>query len=94
MTSQPGLYCPQEIIDFGLLPSTAQPRSVKLLLLNSGSKPIPVQNVIATPVTEAISFVDFAAAKVQPDTLRPTVIAEVMFDREWTLYKALKMPLS
>ena len=59
MTSQPGLYCPQEIIDFGLLPSTAQPRSVKLLLLNSGSKPIPVQNVIATPVTEAISFVDY-----------------------------------
>ena len=83
MTSQPGLYCPQEVIDFGLLPSTAQPRAIKLLLLNSGSKPIPVQNVIATPVTEAISFVDFAAAKVPPDTLRPTVIAEVTFDRKF-----------
>lgn len=77
----------QELIDFGLLPSGADPRSVKLLLLNSGSKPIPVQNVIATPVTDAVDIA-FSPQKVPADTLRPTVIAEVTFDREWQCKKS------
>ena len=43
VSSQPGIYCPQELIDFGLLASNSEPRSLKLLVLNSGQKPIPVQ---------------------------------------------------
>ena len=53
----------------------------KLFILNSGTKAIPVQNVIATPVSEAVS-IDFHPLKIAPDTLRPTVIAEVTFDRK------------
>merc|ERR1712079_393873 len=79
VTSQPGIYSPQEIIDFGLVPSKSDTRTVKLLVYNSGSKAIQVQNVIATPVTEAIS-VHFKPLKVQPETLRAKAIAEVTFN--------------
>jgi len=79
VSSQPGIYCPQEVVDFGLLPSNSQPKTKKLLLLNSGQKAIAVQNVIATPVTEALT-VSFRPQKISPDTLRPATIAEVTFD--------------
>ena len=81
VSSQPGIYCPQELIDFGLVPSNSEPKTLKLFILNSGTKAIPVQNVIATPVSEAVS-IDFHPLKIAPDTLRPTVIAEVTFDRK------------
>ena len=71
----------QESIDFGLLPSNGPPATIKLLLLNSGNKPIPVQNVIATPVTEAMQ-IDFSPTKIPPDTMKPTVVAQVKFDRK------------
>ena len=83
MSSQPGIYCPQELIDFGLLASNSEPRSLKLLVLNSGQKPIPVQNVIATPVTEAVT-INFQPVKISADTLQPTMIADVIFDRKYT----------
>ena len=84
VTSQPGIYSPQEIIDFGLVPSKSDTKTVKLLVYNSGSKAIQVQNVIATPVTEAIS-VHFKPLKVQPETLRAKAIAEVTFNRKYIL---------
>jgi hypothetical protein len=68
-------------MDFGLLASNSEPRSLKLLVLNSGQKPIPIQNVIATPVTEAVS-INFQSVKILPDTLQPTMIASVVFDRK------------
>ena len=71
----------QESIDFGLLPSNGPPATIKLLLLNSGNKPIPVQNVIATPVTEAMQ-IDFSPTKIPPDTVKPSVVAQVKFDRK------------
>ena len=82
VSSQPGIYCPQELIDFGLLASNSEPRTLKLLVLNSGQKPIPIQNVIATPVTEAVSINFQLPVKVAPDTFQPTMVAEVTFDRE------------
>ena len=85
VTSQPGIYSPQEIIDFGLVPSKSDTKTVKLLVYNSGSKAIQVQNVIATPVTEAIS-VHFKPLKVQPETLRAKAIAEVTFNRKYLYY--------
>ena len=81
VTSQPGIYSPQDVIDFGLVPTQSEPKSVKILLLNSGSKAIQIQSVIATPVTEAIN-VNFKPLKVQPEILRPKVIAEMVFNRK------------
>jgi hypothetical protein len=40
------------------------------------------QNVIATPVTEAVT-INFQPVKVSPDTLQPTMIADVIFDRKF-----------
>jgi hypothetical protein len=72
---------PQELIDFGLLASNSEPRSLKLLVLNSGPKSIQIQNVIVTPVTDAVA-VNFQPVKVSPDTFQPTMIADVVFDRK------------
>ena len=83
VSSNPGIYCPQEQLDFGLLPShsAAEKKTMKLLVLNAGSKAISITNVITTPTSEAVS-VEFKPTKAQPDTLKPTVVAEVTFDRE------------
>ena len=75
VTSQPGLYSPQDMIDFGLVPSDSPAQTVKVLVLNSGSKAIPIQNVISTPVNEAVQ-VNFKPSKVQPETLRPKVVVK------------------
>lgn len=79
VSAQPGIYCPHEMIDFGLLPSGGPSRTIQLMVLNSGSKSISIQSVIATPVTEAL-LIDFKATKALPGTEIPTVVAEVTFD--------------
>ena len=81
VTSQPGIYSPQDMIDFGLVPADSPPQSVKVLVLNSGTKAIQIQNVISTPVNEAVQ-VNFKPTKVQPasETLRPKVVADLMFN--------------
>jgi len=80
VSSAPGIYCPQELIDFGLVPSDAGPRTAKVFLLNSGHKSVPVQNVVVTPVSEAVTVTSFKPQKISPDTLRPATVAEVTFD--------------
>lgn len=85
VTSQPGIYSPQDMIDFGLVPTGSSnegsepAKTVKLLVMNSGIKPIQIQNVVATPVSEAVS-INFKPLKIQPETLRPKVVAEMVFN--------------
>ena len=79
VSAQPGIYCPQEMIDFGLVPSDSGPQTLELLILNSGSRPITVSSVVATPVTEALN-IEFSSVKVVADTLHPSVISTVTFD--------------
>jgi len=88
VSSQPGLYCPQELIDFGLLPTGAPPGRAALLLLNAGSRPTPVQSVVATPVTEAVTVAAFEPGQRVPAdaAAEPTVVAEIVFDRELLLF--------
>ena len=80
VTSQPGIYSPQDMIDFGLVPTDSPAQSVKVLVLNSGAKAVQIQNVISTPVNEAIQ-VNFKPTKVAPasESLRPKVVAELVF---------------
>ena len=63
VSSQPGIYCPQEMLDFGLVPSDSGPKTMELLVLNSGTRPITVSSVVATPVTEALN-IEFSSVKV------------------------------
>ena len=64
------------------MPSDGEAKTTKLLVLNSGQRAIPVQNVVVTPVSEAVT-VSFRPQKISPDTLRPAVVAQVTFDRKF-----------
>ncbi|KAG8197319.1 hypothetical protein JTE90_013446 [Oedothorax gibbosus] len=78
VSSAPGIYSPSEIIDFGVLRSHDEPKVVTLSLLNSGQKHVHVQNVIATPVNEAVD-VKFIPLKIPPDTVFTTQVATITF---------------
>ncbi|XP_076041632.1 transmembrane protein 131 isoform X2 [Oratosquilla oratoria] len=79
VTGQAGLYCPQDGLHFGLLTPHDQPAQLPLQLLNSAHKHIHIQNVITTPVNEAIT-IDFKPVKIPPGTVKATQIATVTFD--------------
>ena len=53
----------QEMLNFGLVPSDSGPRTMELLILNSGTRPVTLTSLVATPVTDALA-VDFASVKV------------------------------
>ncbi|ROT80285.1 hypothetical protein C7M84_000981 [Penaeus vannamei] len=81
VSSQPGLFCPQDGLHFGLRTPHDPPATLPLHLLNSAHKHIHIQNVITTPVNDAIS-IDFKPMKIPPGTVRPTQVATVTFDRD------------
>ena len=83
VTSQPGLYCPQEMIDFGLVPSDSGPQTLELLLINSGRSALTVSSVVATPVTDNLN-IEFSSVKIPPDTIRPSVITKEQEEKNWT----------
>ena len=53
----------QEMLNFGLVPSDSGPRTMDLLILNSGTRPVTLTSLVATPVTDALA-VEFASVKV------------------------------
>ncbi|CAL4059236.1 unnamed protein product, partial [Meganyctiphanes norvegica] len=76
-----GLYSPQDGLHFGLHTPQDSPTSLPLYLLNSAHKHIHIQNVITTPVNDAIT-IDFKPIKIPPGTVRPTQVATVTFNRK------------
>ena len=53
----------QEMLNFGLVPSDSGPRTMELLILNSGTRPVTLNSLVATPVTDALA-VEFSSIKV------------------------------
>ena len=51
------------MLNFGLVPSDSGPRTMDLLVLNSGNRPVTLTSLVATPVTDALA-VEFASVKV------------------------------
>jgi len=43
VSSSPGIYSPQESLDFGLLVQSDKPRTLKLSLINAQVNPVNVQ---------------------------------------------------
>lgn len=43
VTNQPLLFCPQQYLDFGVVSAGDPPKTVKLFVINSGSRPITLQ---------------------------------------------------
>ncbi|XP_075545402.1 transmembrane protein 131 isoform X1 [Dermacentor variabilis] len=78
VVSLPGIFSPMETLDFGVMHSQDEPRTLPLNLLNSGPKQLYITNVIVTPVNEAVE-VKFTPTKVPPDTVRSTQVATVTY---------------
>lgn len=77
VSSSPGLYTPIALIDFGVMRTLDMPKKVIIQVLNSGSKQILIQNVIATPVNDALQIDFNAPVRVVPDVFHFTDIATV-----------------
>ena len=77
VSSAPGIYSPIDLIDFGVMRSDDEPRTIAIQILNSGTKQIQIQNVIATPVNEAMTIEFSAPVKVSPNIFHAIDIARV-----------------
>lgn len=74
-----GTFAPVDLLDFGVTRSTDDPLEMSLQILNAGSKAITIQNVIATPVNEALDiiFSSVNPVRVPPNIYHPTDIAKL-----------------
>uniref|UniRef100_A0A2R5LBV6 Uncharacterized protein n=1 Tax=Ornithodoros turicata TaxID=34597 RepID=A0A2R5LBV6_9ACAR len=78
VVSIPGIYSPTEVLEFGVVHSEEEPKTLPISLLNSGPKHIHIVNVFVTPVNEALE-VKFTPTKVPPNTVHSTQIATVTY---------------
>ncbi|XP_064610189.1 transmembrane protein 131-like isoform X2 [Liolophura sinensis] len=78
VTAAPGIYSPLEMLDFGILRTLDEPKTVKLNLGNSGNKAIHITSVLLSPANEAVS-VDFRPVRLPPDMMRFTTVAQITF---------------
>jgi hypothetical protein len=67
------------LLDFGVLRSHDEPKTLPLYILNSGTKHIQIQNVIATPVNDAMN-IEFTPIRVVPDIFHAVEVAQVTLD--------------
>ncbi|XP_005095325.1 transmembrane protein 131 isoform X2 [Aplysia californica] len=78
VSSDPGIYSPVELLDFGILRTLDEPKTLRLNLINTGPKAIHITSVNVSPPNNAVS-VDFRPFKLQPDGSRPTTVAHITF---------------
>ncbi|XP_046566823.1 transmembrane protein 131-like, partial [Haliotis rubra] len=79
VSSEPGIYSPIEMIDFGILRTLDKPKVVKLNLINTGAKPIHISSVNVSPSNDAVS-IDFRPIKLQPDPGRQVTVAHITYN--------------
>ncbi|GFS24444.1 transmembrane protein 131-like isoform X4, partial [Elysia marginata] len=84
VSSDPGIYSPVELIDFGILRTLDEPKTLRLNLINTGPKAIHITSVSISPPNDAVS-VDFRPFKLQPDGGTASTVAHITF----TAVKAL-----
>ena len=56
VTSQPLLFCPQQFLDFGVVNNGDPPKTVKLFVINSGSRPITIQARLFLPFSNRFKY--------------------------------------
>ncbi|XP_059172508.1 transmembrane protein 131-like isoform X2 [Physella acuta] len=78
VSSDPGIYSPVELLDFGILRTLDEPKNLRLNLINTGPKAVHITSVNVSPPNDAVS-VDFRPFKLQPDSSRPTTVAQITF---------------
>ena len=77
VSSAPGIYAPVDMLDFGVMRTHDEPKTLSLQVLNSGSKQIQIQNVIATPVNDALQIEFDSPVRVSPNIFQLTEIAKI-----------------
>ncbi|KAL4230243.1 hypothetical protein ACF0H5_010629 [Mactra antiquata] len=88
VTSSPGVYVATELIDFGIVRTFDDPKTVPINLINTGDTPVHISSVTVSPPNEAIS-VDFRPIKLQPDLLRQTPVAHITFKASKAIHPKL-----
>ncbi|KAH9505685.1 hypothetical protein Btru_055497, partial [Bulinus truncatus] len=78
VSSDPGIYSPVELLDFGILRTLDEPKQLRLNLINTGPKAVHITSVNVSPPNDAVS-VDFRPFKLQPDGSRPKTVAQITF---------------
>ncbi|XP_053399004.1 transmembrane protein 131-like isoform X2 [Mercenaria mercenaria] len=78
VTSSPGVYVATELIDFGIVRTFDEPKTVPINLINTGDTPVQISSVTVSPPNDAVS-VDFRPIKLPPELLRQTTVAYVTF---------------
>ncbi|XP_070197652.1 transmembrane protein 131-like isoform X2 [Littorina saxatilis] len=77
-SAEPGIYSPIEMLDFGILRTLDDPKTLRLNLINTGVKAAHITSVTVSPPNDAIS-IDFRPLKLQPDSSRQYTAAHITF---------------
>ncbi|OXA52873.1 hypothetical protein Fcan01_12442 [Folsomia candida] len=80
VSSSPGIYCPQESLDFGLLVRTDKPKTLSLILINAQPNPVNIQSVTVKGESNHAIRIEFRPVFIEPDSSASTVIALITFD--------------
>ncbi|CAG7716425.1 unnamed protein product [Allacma fusca] len=80
VSSAPGIYSPQDSLDFGLLVRSDKPKTLKLSLINAQHLPVNVQSISVKGDSNAAVRIEFRPLFLEPDSTVSTVVALVTFD--------------
>ncbi|ODN00128.1 Transmembrane protein [Orchesella cincta] len=80
VSSEPGMYSPQDSLDFGLLVQSDKPKTLSLFIINAERRPVNIQSVsVKGPPNPAVK-IEFRPLVIEPDNSVSTVVALVTFD--------------
>nr|CAD7194248.1 unnamed protein product [Timema douglasi] len=79
VSSQPGLYAEEDMVDFGLGGSLDPPTQYSLRVFNSGRKNIKIENIVIVPASKAVT-VKFEPVKVPPYLKTSLEVALITLD--------------
>lgn len=74
------MYSPVDMLDFGFARATDGPIELSLQIINAGPKAIVIQNIITTPINEALDvhMTEPGPVRIAPNIYHPTEIAKLV----------------
>lgn len=80
VSSEPGMYSPQDSLDFGLLVETDKPKTMSLSIINAERSPVNIQSVSVKGAPNPAVKIEFRPVVIEPDNSVSIVVALVTFD--------------
>lgn len=90
VSSEPGMYSPQDSLDFGLMVQTDKTKTLSLFIINAERKSVNIMSVSVKGAPNPAVKIEFRPLVIEPDNSVSTVVALVTFDREWIFTKLRK----